>query len=342
MAVPLLVGNLTNIRYLSGLSMTAGVILLTQKQKILFTDDRYLEKAKEEAKRGIRVRHIEELPKYMKKYRRVRVEADDLTITRLKRWKKKFRGTKLVPSEGIIEEMRRRKKPAELKALMKACRITDKILAMIPKRLVRACRSVARNAPTHLTERALAWEIEKLAHDFGVDEMAFETIVAFGPHTSRPRHRPTKRKLKKGDLVQIDMGVKVDGYCSDCSRVFFTGKPTKEQREVFDLLLCTVKETTKMAKIGSLNTALDTYAREKLKKEGYGDLFLHSLGHGIGLEVHESINISSRAQRKRLLAQEVVTTEPGIYFAGKWGMRIEDTIVVGRSGGRRLTKAIYR
>jgi len=145
--------------------------------------------------------------------------------------------------------------------------------------------------------------------------------------------------------VQIDMGIKVDGYCSDCSRVFFTGKPTKEQKKVFDLLLLIVKETTKMAKPGALNTKIDKCARDALTEEGYGDLFLHSLGHGIGLEVHEGVNLSSKLVGGRrampLFSNEVVTTEPGVYFAGKWGMRIEDTVVVTRGGGKRLTKMPY-
>ena len=212
------------------------------------------------------------------------------------------------------------------------------------------------------TEKSLAWHIEKLSHELGADCMAFETIVAFGSNTSRPHHRPTAKKLQKGDIVQIDMGVKVHGYCSDCSRVFFTGMPTEEQQQVFDLLKKIAKETTRMAKAGVSNRTLDTWARNTLKKTliptllvhrslGEGGtrtqtldvFFLHSLGHGVGLEIHEGINLTSKnvgaPQRGALRRNEVITIEPGIYFAEKWGMRIEDTVLVTRKVGKALTRA---
>jgi Xaa-Pro aminopeptidase len=331
---PLLVGNLTNIRYLTGLDMTAGLMLLTQKKRFLFVDDRYSEKAGKETSRNITVLHMDELETRMQKFKRVRFESNEITYARLVRWKKRFQATKLVPSENVIEELRRKKRKDEIKAIHKACRITDVILKNVPAFL-----------KPGVTEKEVAWKIESEAKKRGADDMAFETIVAFGEHTSRPHHRPTKRKLKKGDLVQIDMGVKVNGYCSDCSRVFFTTNPTPDQKKVFDLLIQLVKETTKMMKPGTLNTALDRHARNALKKKGFGDNFLHSLGHGVGLEVHEGINLSSRVQgkmKKKILRNEVLTTEPGVYFAGKWGMRIEDTILVTAKGGMRLSKAPYK
>jgi Xaa-Pro aminopeptidase len=323
---PLLVSNLTNIRYLTGLTMTAGVMLLMRKRHILFVDDRYIEKARKEAKRGIAVLPIERLDH--------EVSRLNLTVTRLQRWRQRFRGTKLVPSQGVIEVMRRRKKKSEIEAIVKACRITDRTLKLIPRKL-----------RTGISEQSLAWEIQKMARDFGASCMAFETIVAFGPHTSRPHHRPTKRKLKKGDLVQIDMGVKVDGYCSDCSRVFLTGKPTEEQLKVHSLLIELVKETTKMAKTGTLTSTLDRHARNALNREGYSEHFLHSLGHGLGLDVHEGVNLTSRLVGARrsvpIQTNEIITIEPGVYLEGTWGMRVEDTVQVTKTGGKRLTKAKY-
>lgn len=349
MPLPLLVSNLTNVRYLSGISLTAGVMLLKGQKRLLFVDDRYLEKAKTEARKGIRVLHIDELKKTLKRSKRVRFEAEDVTVARLKRWKKRFRGTRFVPSENVVEEWRRQKKPEELRAIQKACRITDRVLQTVPSFLrVGAPR---RGAPT---EKRLAWEIEQMSRTLGVDAMAFETIVAFGQHTSRPHHRPTKRKLRRGDIVQIDMGVKVHGYCSDCSRVFFTGKPLDEQQQIFNLLVHVVKECTKRARAGTSNTALDRFARglmryagknelPRYRKTGYEKFFLHSLGHGVGLEIHEGLNLTSRkgAKRTKLLQNEVITIEPGVYFQGKWGMRIEDTVVVTRKGGQRLTRVRY-
>ncbi len=330
MPSPLLVSNLINIHYLSGVNLTDGLLLVRERKRtmLLFVDSRYTEKAADEAVRGIRVIHGNELPKYLKRFKRVRFEADDMTVARLQRWKKQFRGLKFLPSEGVVEEWRRAKTKDEVRATLKACRITDRVLSAVPRKI-----------RIGMSEKELGWEIEKRSRSLGADAMAFETIVAFGPSTSRPHHRPTDRKLHKGDLIQIDMGVKVAGYCSDCSRIFFTAKPTTEQKKVFDLLLAIVKETTKMAKTGASNRALDRYARKVLKKFGWDKFFLHSLGHGVGLEIHEGLNISARAKSTRLKKNEIVTTEPGVYFEGKWGMRIEDTVLVGKNSGRALTKA---
>ena len=129
----LLVTNLVNIRYLTGIDMTAGVMLLTPKKDYLFVDDRYLEKAERQRKRGITILHIKHLTQRVRCFRRVRFEADDVTVARLKRWKKRFRGTKLIPSEGVIEKMRRKKKSVEIKSIERACRITDKVLNCIPE-----------------------------------------------------------------------------------------------------------------------------------------------------------------------------------------------------------------
>jgi Xaa-Pro aminopeptidase len=336
---PLIVTNLTNVRYLTGMDISWGIVLLSRK-KHLFVDGRYIERARMEAKNMI-VHPIDDLEKEMKRLQSVRFEALDLTVDRLQRWKKRFKGTTLIPSTNVIEDLRRSKTEMELKAIRKACRITDQILARIPMILSDCCKDAECCPPT---EKSLAWDIEKLAHDFGADELSFDTIVAFGPNTSRPHHKPTSRKLKKGDIVQIDMGVRVNGYCSDCSRVFFTEKPTEEQKKVFDLLVRIVQETTAMAKPGVSTAALDTYARKAMKKDDYDTHFLHSLGHGVGLEIHEGVSLSSqklKVRSQKLKADEVITTEPGIYLEGRWGMRIEDTIVVTAKGGNSLTKFSY-
>lgn len=367
-SAPLLVSSLINLRYLTGVSMTAGFLLLTGKKKLLFVDDRYTEKAFEGVKRSkgnkgikgsISILHLDELPKHMKQLKRVRFEAEDVTIARLQRWKKRFRGTLFMPSEGTMEKLRRKKGRLELQSMEKACRITDRVLRALPRMLrtgstdptpPKGLRGAGKlRAPT--TEKELAWEIEKLARELGAEEMAFPTIVAFGSHTSRPHHSPTKKRLKRGDIVQIDMGVKVDGYCSDCSRVFFTAKPNDEQNKVFNLLVNVVKECTKRAKAGTSNRELDRFARTMMRRASekrltnnekrFDQLFLHSLGHGVGLDIHEGVSLSLKARSYKLLPNEVITIEPGVYFPEKWGMRIEDTIVITGRGGRRMTKVRY-
>ena len=363
MAIPLLISNLINIRYLTGVQMTFGLMIMNGKRRMLFVDSRYMEKAKKEAKNGTRVFLIDDLDAEIKKLKAVRFEADDATVSRCERWKKHFRGTKLIPSTGVIEEMRRSKNTEEIGAMRKACKITDQVMKKIPS-LLRI-----RN----ITEKRLAWEIEKLSRELGAENMAFDTIVGFGDHTSRPHHSPTDRKLKKRDIVQIDMGVKVNGYCSDCSRVFFFGKPTEEQKNIFHLLASVMQETTKQVKAGVTNHALDTFARSMLRRgaepvppafpkrcvggsevEGLGrprekmmtltsgknldEFFTHGLGHGVGLEIHEGASLSKRSPKQTLKKNEAITIEPGIYFEGKWGMRIEDTVLIERNGAKPLTR----
>lgn len=324
-----LISNPINIRYLTGLEISSGIVLLSGKKIELFTDGRYLEVAKSTSKK-ISIHDIANLQKRLKKAKKAAFEAQHVTVSRLKRWKRLFKGTKLIPLENIIEKRRRIKNKEELMNIKKACAITDKIMDRIPKML-----------KTSIKESDVSRKIESLAYDLGAEEMAFDSIVAFGKNSSRPHHKPTNYKLRKGDIVQIDIGVKVNGYCSDCSRVFFTSKKTEEQKRVFDLLIKTVIETTGLAKAGALNSSLDKAARNMLKKEDYEKYFIHSLGHGVGLEVHEKPSISQRGNKMKLLENEVITIEPGIYFPGKWGMRIEDTILARQAKGYRMTNSPY-
>ena len=309
--------------------MTYGLLLLTPTKKYLFADPRYVEKAKDEAKRGITVVPFDELKTYVKKYKRIRFEANEITIAQMLRWKKNFRGTKLIPSEGVIEEMRRIKKKDERTKMMKACSISDKVMKQIPKML-----------KVGVSEKDVAWAIEKLSRDLGAEAMSFDVIVGFGDHTARPHHTPTKRKLKKRDVIQIDMGVKIEGYCSDCSRVFFKGKPTNEQRKVFDVVLEAQQASIKAVRSGVTNHALDSAARKVLKREGYEE-YLKGAGHGVGLDIHEGPIMSKRAKKQALKNNEIITIEPGIYIDGKWGMRIEDMVLVSKKGGIPLTKVRY-
>lgn len=352
---PLLVSNLTNIRYLSGVSLSFGMMIVAPHARKLFVDGRYTEKAKADAHGDVTVLPISDLDAVVKKHRNLCFEAEDVTVARLERWRKRFRGTTLLPSSGIIEEMRRIKRDDEIRAIRKACRITDEIMGAMAGWLQDPLRWGNRKgeAPVHRSlgeggcfaptctpsERDIAWEIAHLAHDLGADSLSFDPIVAFGSNTSRPHHAPTERKLKRGDIVQIDMGVKVNGYCSDCSRVFLTGKPTREEQQVYDLLCRVVKECTKMATPGVTNHTLDAHARKMLGQ--YAQYFTHGLGHGVGLEIHEGASLSQKSELQRIKEQEVITIEPGIYFPGTWGMRIEDTILITKHGGKRLTKVGY-
>lgn len=307
--------NFANIRYLTGLRVTAGILLIRKNDADLFLDGRYSEAGK--AVTWMRVRPAEELPKVLKKLRRVAFEESDITVERLSRWQRRYKNTKFVHSKGLVEGLRRVKDSEELHSIERACRITKSILRKIPGWLT-----------VGTSELEISGRIELLAKSLGAEAMAFDTIVAFGENTSLPHHRPTTRKFQKGDIVQIDMGVKIDGYCSDMSRVFFTGRRTSEQARAYRALTDAKKLAERSVKVGVSNRALDRIARDRLKKYGYDKEFSHSLGHGVGLDIHEHPNLSKKAPLARLKRNEVITIEPGLYFSGKWGMRIEDTIVV--------------
>lgn len=312
-----LISNLTNIRYLSGIQASTALLLVTKHQAVLFVDSRYSEMASRRVEKGIVVADPAELQAYVSRFRTLGFESDHITVARLERWKTQLKNKKFVQVKGFVEGLRKIKDLNELDTLTEACAITKKALGRIP--------SMLRYG---MTERELALDIYVYCMKHGADGMAFETIVGFGESTSRPHHRPSERKLRKGDIVQIDMGAMYRGYCSDYSRVYFTAEPTPKQLKAYRALKEAKKSVEKMLRPGVLNTRLDEEARRVLALHGYDKEFSHSLGHGVGLDIHEGTTLSKRAPPTKLLKNEVVTIEPGLYFKGQWGMRIEDTIVV--------------
>lgn len=322
----MLVTNLVNIRYLTGLDLEHAILLLSGTSATLFVDKRY-EDIPAEIRDSIGILPPRAFRDVLKLRGRIAVESENIPVSKFLFWKKKYPNKKFVLRSGVIEELRRRKSQGELLAITLACNLTKRILRRIPRMLNAA-----------ISERELAWQIECLAREGGAEprrsrttvaeSMAFTTIVAFGENTARPHHRPTDRKLGKGDLAQIDMGVVVDGYRSDMSRVYFTGPKTLEQSKAFRALTEAKKSAEKLLKPGATNHALYQAAFSVLKKFGIEKAFPHALGHGVGLEIHEGIRLSKKAKLTTLKQHEVVTIEPGVYFPGKWGMRIEDTIIV--------------
>ena len=313
----LLVSHLPNIFYLSGCRLSAGRMLLTKDRMMLYVDARYSERARKEGKKTIVHRPYEKLHDDLMPFPSIGIEAEHVTLAQEKRWKKQLKNKKLVHTLDLLEGLRRCKTTLELKSIQRACSITKVILRIIPSLL-----------KLGITEQELAWKIFALAHQKGADELAFSTIVGFGPNTSIPHHEPSDRKLKKGDIVQIDMGVKVDGYCSDYSRVFFKASPTKDQKNAYDALLQAKNAAEKILKPGVTNHELDHAAREVLRSYDLDRFFTHALGHGVGIDIHEGVTLSSKTPKTKILKNEVVTIEPGLYFPGKWGMRVEDTHIV--------------
>lgn len=318
-----LVSNLTNIRYLTGMHLSAGIVLIRGSKITLFVDGRYTEAAKKGKRKGVTVKDIGDLEIALKGVRRLGFEEVDVTVSRLKHWKKKFPKIKWVGCQGVIEEFRRSKSPDEMKKFKKAQKITQKIMKKIPKLL-----------KTGVTEKGIAEEIRRMAIDFGADELSFNPIVAFGKNSASPHHHPGSATLKKRDIIQIDCGARVDGYCADQSRVFFLGKPTIEQRRVYEAV-----ETAKRKAEGLLkknpnhqsqvtNHQLDKIARDTLAEKDLEQYFTHSLGHGVGLDIHEGPSLSEKAKKTKLLKNEIVTIEPGVYIPGKFGIRLEDEVII--------------
>lgn len=266
------------------------------------------------------------LAKYLKKYlmkkRSLGFETKDL------KWQsynslKKLLGIKLQPTADLLENIRVIKDNAEIINIKKACQITKKTFTYISTQL-RPGR----------TETQIGWIIEKYLREHGAENLAFPIIVASGANSSIPHYQTGKRKIKTNDIVLIDAGCKVEGYCSDMSRTFFNGKPKTEWLKVYEIVAKAQKTT-----INILNTTyqipntnpieakhIDRICRDYIKKEGFGNQFIHSTGHGIGLEIHEKPRISPK--NKTILKNGMIfTIEPGIYLPGKFGVRIEDVVI---------------
>lgn len=313
----LLVTDLTNIRYLTGMSVSSGLLLVLPKGYILFVDSRYTEAAEEGVYEDISVRGLADIPATIKKIPVCAYEEENVTAARLRRWKAAWKHIKLVRSSDAVEYFRRSKDESELKYVRRAEKITKELLRRIPTVL-----------KTGITEIGLSWKIEQWARELGAEKMSFESIIGFGSHSSRPHHHCTTRKLTKNMIVQIDIGVVYKGYCSDRSAVFFTGHIPKEQERAYKAVYEAKEAAKKICRAGMSTKKIDEAARKVLRSYGMEEAFTHSLGHGVGLDIHEGVGLSSGGREDTLLKNEVITIEPGVYFPGKFGIRLEDMVIV--------------
>jgi len=337
----LLITNKSNIAYLSNFTGSSGFMLITPKKSYLLTDFRYIERAKNKIKPGIKIVDITKLwknPKdlkahwhsLLKKHRinELGVEEGSLTVERYKKFKKmsKIRFKNIT---GLIEAKREIKSESEKKLIEKSQAINEKVFLLI-KKIIQSC-------PSKLTELEVSWKIKELAQKFGAEGVSFDPIVCFGKHTSIPHHEPDFTKLKKGDIVLIDMGIKYKGYCSDMTRMIFTGKLTEEQKKIYNLVLKAQKNALSKIKAGMSGRRADSLSRKIIEKAGFAENYGHAGGHGIGLDIHESPSLSEN-YKKPLKENSIITVEPGIYLEGKFGIRIEDMVIVKKSGIKNLTK----
>jgi Xaa-Pro aminopeptidase len=313
-----------NVRYLTGLDSTNAALLVEPEGARLFTDFRYAERAREVE--GVA---FEETPRYLYTELpsllppRVAFEADALSYANYDFLRQG--GLELEPRRGLVEYLRVVKEPEELAAIRRAAEVTNRTYDLL-----------AEEQFGGRSEKELAWRMEQLFHDCGADGLAFAVDVAAGPTAASPHAVPGDRIVQEGDLVLVDAGALVDGYCSDCTRTFAVGDVSDAMRETYELVRRAQQAGLDAVRAGVSGRDADAAARSVIADAGHGESFGHGLGHGLGLLVHEAPALRPEAEEV-LAAGNVVTVEPGIYLSGVAGIRIEDLVVVTDDGCEVLT-----
>jgi Xaa-Pro aminopeptidase len=334
----LLVTNLTNIRYLTGFSGSAALFAVMDDELVFVSDGRYDQQSHEElAAAGIDARieigtHGEAQRKAMSTalggIGRLGLEAGNVTWAQQRGYAREwFPREQLVPTAGLVEELRQFKDEGEVARIEAACAMADAALAAVRHRL-----------GEHPSESELALELEWQMRRLGADGISFETIVASGPNGAKPHHQPGMRRIEDGDLVVIDFGALLDGYHSDMTRTIAVGEPSPTQSAMWDLVYEAQAAGVAAVHAGVDAKAVDDACRSIIRDAGWADAFMHGTGHGVGLDIHEAPRVAATADAT-LAAGQVVTVEPGVYLAEHGGVRIEDTVVVTPNGCRTLTRA---
>jgi Xaa-Pro aminopeptidase len=328
----MLVTDLVNVRYLTGYTGTNGLALVGPQTRAFITDFRYVEQAAEQVSRSFE-RHLAPLelmdavaPLLPEGRLRLGFESAHVSVRDLERMRELLPGrVELCGVEGLIERLRAAKEPEEVARIREAARLADAAL-----------QEVLGEGLVGRTEREVAFALMVAMHARGASHPSFDTIVAAGPHGALPHATPRDVAIGEGELVVIDWGAELDGYCSDCTRTFATGEPGADAREIYELVLAAQLAGLGAVRAGAGGPEVDSAARTVIEAAGHGEHFGHSLGHGVGLAIHEGPRLSQRSDAV-LAPGNVVTVEPGVYLPGQFGVRIEDLVVVTAEGCEILT-----
>ena len=324
----LLVTDLVNLRWLTGFSGSNGAAIVGGDHRLFWTDFRYGDQAEREVGEAFERRRAgRSLLSDLAGALRGRVGFDDanLSVGDHRTLSREAKSAELVPAGGLIEGLRAVKDAGELDAIRAAATLADNVLSV-----------VAGNGIVGRTETEVAWALEREMRERGAEAPSFPPIVAAGANGALPHARPGDIAIPPETLVVVDMGCILGGYCSDCTRTFATGEPGQEAREVYEVVRSAQAAACEAVRAGAECTAVDAVARDLIESAGYGEYFGHGLGHGVGLEVHEAPRLSPSGSGE-LVAGNVVTVEPGIYLPGRFGVRIEDLVIVGNGSMESLT-----
>ncbi len=334
----LIVFSRANVRYLTGFTGSAGILIVGRDDWAwLVTDGRYKLQSKEQTKgTGVKIAITRMTDKVLANIlkrtgvHRVGFEGRYCTVAFLDRLKGELKGSKikLESVSGVVEELRAVKDESELTCIQQAAQIADA-----------AFEHALKVLKVGMTERELAWEIEAFLRTHGADAIAFTPIIVSGERTALPHGQPSDRRLRKGDLVTMDLGAMVNGYCSDLTRTVVIGRPNSEQQKIYRAVWEAQQKAIESLVANQKGKKVDSIVREVLDKHGFKKLFMHGTGHGVGLEVHESPSLGQRS-KDVLKPNMVVTIEPGVYVPEFGGVRIEDLVLVTDSVPEVLTHSL--
>lgn len=329
-----LVKNLPNIRYISGFSGSAASILFTKDRNYFISDFRYKSQSAQEVYKDFEIIiYVQNSLLFLKdliekhNLKKIGFESDFLTYADAESLKRDFKQVEFVPVDRLFQKIVSIKNEKEIVLTRKAVEITDKTFS-----------ELLNIIKPGMTEREVSAHISYLQKILGADGDSFDAIVASGERSAFPHARPTDRKIQKGDLVTLDFGSTVEGMKSDMTRTIAIGEISEESKKIYSIVKEAQQRALDKVKAGMNSKVVDSYARDYIKEQGYGNNFGHGLGHGLGYDIHEKPSLNERDEYI-LEENNIITIEPGIYVEGLGGVRIEDDVIVKENGCEILNKS---